>query len=314
MIKIGHPLLLILLGLVVIAILTLGILPWIVIYGLLLLSIGLTVWILWTAILGAGFQPTSKMVVKKMLDMTVDLMVTKQSQGLSPYTNPVRALSLSLAYNTIAHKLQIKPGTVGRPVLWTEEKIAEDGEILVKGPQVFKGYWNLPDATKEAFTEDGWFKTGDIGEFDSDGFLRITDRKKELFVTSGGKNIAPHPIELAIIGKPYIDQACLIGDARKYICALVVPDYQELRRYCKHNGIPEISNAELIAHEKIKALLQKQIDEVNETLPRYEQIKYYRLMENPFSIESGELTPTLKLKRRIVLEKYKSEIESMYQG
>ena len=254
-----------------------------------------------------GFQ-------KKMLDMTVDLMVTKQSQGLSPYTNPVRALSLSLAYNTIAHKLQIKPGTVGRPVLWTEEKIAEDGEILVKGPQVFKGYWNLPDATKEAFTEDGWFKTGDIGEFDSDGFLRITDRKKELFVTSGGKNIAPHPIELAIIGKPYIDQACLIGDARKYICALVVPDYQELRRYCKHNGIPEISNAELIAHEKIKALLQKQIDEVNETLPRYEQIKYYRLMENPFSIESGELTPTLKLKRRIVLEKYKSEIESMYQG
>ncbi|MGB5218403.1 MAG: long-chain fatty acid--CoA ligase [Smithella sp.] len=251
---------------------------------------------------------------KKMLDLTVDLMVTKQAQGLSPYTHPVRSLSLSLAYNTLAHKLQIKPGTVGRPALWTEEKIAEDGEILVKGPQVFKGYWNLPDATKEAFTEDGWFKTGDIGEFDSDGFLLITDRKKELFVTSGGKNIAPHPIELAIIGKPFIDQACLIGDARKYICALIVPDYQELRRYCKHNGIPECSNKDLITHEKIKELFQKQIDEVNEKLPRYEQIKYYKIMETPFSVESGELTPTLKLKRRIVFEKYKDDIESMYQG
>ena len=251
---------------------------------------------------------------KKMLDLTVDLMVTKQAQGLSPYTSLFRSLCLSLAYNTLAHKLQIKPGTVGRPALWTEEKIAEDGEILVKGPQVFKGYWNLPDATKEAFTDDGWFKTGDIGEFDRDGFLLITDRKKELFVTSGGKNIAPHPIELAIIAKPFIDQACLIGDARKYISALIVPDYQELRRYCKHNGIPECSNKDLIAHDKIKELIQKQIDEVNETLPRYEQIKYYRIMETPFSVESGELTPTLKLKRRIVFEKYKDEIESMYQG
>jgi long-chain acyl-CoA synthetase len=251
---------------------------------------------------------------KKMLDLTVDLMVTKQAQGLSPYTHPLRSISLSLAYNTLAHKLQIKPGTVGRPALWTEEKIAEDGEILVKGPQVFKGYWNLPDATKEAFTDDGWFKTGDIGEFDRDGFLLITDRKKELFVTSGGKNIAPHPIELAIIGKPFIDQACLIGDARKYICALIVPDYQELRRYCKHNGIPDSANKDLIAHEKIKELFQKQIDEVNETLPRYEQIKYYKIMEAPFSVESGELTPTLKLKRRIVFEKYKNDIESMYQG
>ena len=178
----------------------------------------------------------------KMIDLTVDLMVTKQAKGLSPYTNPIRALSLSLAYNTVAHKLQIKPGSVGKPVMWTEEKIAEDGEILVKGPQVFKGYWNLPDATTEAFTEDGWFKTGDIGEFDEEGFLRITDRKKELFVSSGGKNIAPHPIELAVTAKPYIDQVCLIGDAKKYITALIVPDFQELHRFSKHNGIPACSD------------------------------------------------------------------------
>ena len=249
---------------------------------------------------------------KKMIDLTIDLMVTKQAQGLSPYTNPIRSLSLSLAYNTVAHKLQIKPGTVGKPVLWTEEKIAEDGEILVKGPQVFKGYWNLPDATKESFTEDGWFKTGDIGEFDSDGFLRITDRKKELFVTSGGKNVAPHPIELSITAKPFIDQACLIGDARKYLTALIVPDFHELQRYCKHNGIQESSNTELITNEKIKELIKKQVDEVNETLPRYEQIKYYKVMDKPFSVESGELTPTLKLKRRIVFEKFKDDIESMY--
>jgi long-chain acyl-CoA synthetase len=248
----------------------------------------------------------------KMIDLTVHLMVTKQAEGLSPYTNPIRSLSLSLAYNTVAHKLQIKPGTVGKPALWTEEKIAEDGEILVKGPQVFKGYWNLPDATKESFTEDGWFKTGDIGEFDKDGFLLITDRKKELFVTSGGKNVAPHPIELAITAKPYIDQACLLGDARKYLTALIVPDFPELQRYAKHSGIPACSDKDLVESAQIKELIKKQVDEVNETLPRYEQIKYYKILEKPFSVESGELTPTLKLKRRIVFEKFKDDIEKMY--
>lgn len=249
---------------------------------------------------------------KKMIDLTVDLMVTKQAQGLSPYTNPIRSLGLSLAYNTVAHKLMIKPGTVGKPALWTDEKIADDGEILIKGPQVFKGYWNMPEATAEAFTEDGWFKTGDIGEFDKDGFLLITDRKKELFVTSGGKNIAPHPIELAITAKPYVDQACLIGDARKYIAALIVPDFPELQRYAKHNNIAATSNADLVSNEQVKALIQKQVDEVNEKLPRYEQIKYYKVLDKPFSVESGELTPTMKLKRRIVFEKFKDEIESLY--
>jgi len=178
---------------------------------------------------------------------------------------------------------------------------------------VFRGYWNLPDATKEAFTDDGWFKTGDIGEFDKDGFLTITDRKKELFVTSGGKNVAPHPIELAVTAKPFLDQCCLIGDARKYLSALIVPDFQELHRFAKHNGIPQCSDKEMIENDKIKELIKKQIDEVNETLPRYEQIKYYKVLDKPFSVETGELTPTLKLKRRIVFEKFKDDIESMYK-
>jgi long-chain acyl-CoA synthetase len=250
----------------------------------------------------------------KMIDLTVDLMVTKQAQGLSPYTNPIRSLGLSLAYNTVAYQLQIKPGTVGKPALWTEEKIAEDGEILVKGPQVFKGYWNLPEETAEAFTQDGWFKTGDIGEFDKNGFLLITDRKKELFVTSGGKNIAPHPIELSLTAKPYIDQVCLLGDAKKYICALIVPDFSELHHFCKHNGIQATSDKDIILNEQIQAMIKKQMDEVNETLPRYEQIKYYKVLDKPFSVETGELTPTLKLKRRIVFEKFKDEIESMYKN
>lgn len=250
----------------------------------------------------------------KMIDLTVDLMVTKQARGLSPYTNPIRALGMSLAYNTVVHKLQIKPGSVGKPALWTEERIAEDGEILVRGPQVSQGYWNLPDATAESFTSDGWFKTGDIGEFDDEGFLRITDRKKELFVTSGGKNIAPHPIELAVTAKPFIDQTCLIGDAKKYVTALIVPDFHELRRFAKRNGIAASSEQELVLHEKIQALIKQQVDEVNEKLPRYEQIKYYKVLDKPFSVETGELTPTLKLKRRIVHENYKHEIERLYQN
>ena len=248
----------------------------------------------------------------KMIDLTVDLMVTKQSRGLSPYTNPIRSLGLALAYNTVAHKLQVKPGTVGKPVLWTEEKIAEDGEILVKGPQVFREYWNLPEATAEAFTDDGWFKTGDIGGFDHEGFLVITDRKKDLMVTSGGKNIAPHPIELAVTARPYIDQVCLVGDARKYISALIVPDFQEIRRFFKQNGIPTCPDGDLIIHEQAHELIKRQVDEVNATLSHHERIQYYTVLRRSFSIESGELTPTLKLKRRVIFEKFHDEIARMY--
>lgn len=249
---------------------------------------------------------------KKMIDWTYDCMVKKQAEGKSPHTNPARSLKLSIAYNTMAYRLQVKPGTVGKTVMLTEEKIAQDGEILARGPQIFQGYWKMPVETKESFTEDGWFLTGDIGRFDEDGFLEITDRKKELFVTSGGKNVAPHPIELAVIARPFIDQACLAGDGEKYLTALIVPDFHELKKYARDKGITSEDPSELVSRDQIKALIQEQVDEVNKGLARYEQIKYFTLLPKPFSVEGGELTPTLKLKRRIIKERFGEEIRGMY--
>jgi long-chain acyl-CoA synthetase len=249
----------------------------------------------------------------RVMEMTVDLLVAKQARGISPYRNPLSAAKLGICYSTILYKLRVKPGTVGRPVAWTQEKIVPDGEILVKGPQVFSGYWNMEDATREAFTDDGWFKTGDIGMFDEEGFLMITDRKKDLFVSSGGKNIAPHPIEVALTSRPYIDQACLVGDGRKYVSALIVPDFDELKRYAKRNGIAFSSNAELIARDDIRSLVQAEVDEVNAGLNKWEQVKYIKLLDQPFSEDTGELTPTLKVKRKVVYEKFKDSIEDMYQ-
>ena len=251
---------------------------------------------------------------EKVMDMTVDLMVAKQAQGISPYANPVSAAKLGFCYSTVLYKLRVKPGTVGRPVYATEEKIAEDHEILVRGPQVFTGYWNMPDATKDAFTEDGWFKTGDIGRFDEEGFLIITDRKKDLFVSSGGKNIAPHPIEMALAARRYIDQVCLAGDGKKYICALIVPDFEEIARYARKNHLPFTTPADLLGREEIRALIRNEVDQVNAGLNHWEQVQYFKLLDQPFMEATGELTPTLKLKRKVVYDKFRDVIESMYQA
>lgn len=244
--------------------------------------------------------------------LTTDIMVVKQSTGASLYANPLTALKLALCYYTIIYQLRIKPGTVGKALIHTQEKIAPDGEILVKGPQVFRGYWKSPADTAEAFTADGYFKTGDIGRFDAEGFLEITDRKKELFVTSGGKNIAPHPIELGLTSRAFIDQACLIGDGRKYLTALIVPDFKELIRYAKDKNITCTDHTELLKLPEILALFQHEVDHVNTHLARYEQIKYFTLLDTPFDVATGELTPTLKIKRRVVNEKYQHHIEHMY--
>ncbi len=249
----------------------------------------------------------------KIMDMVLDLLVVKQSQGISPYANPVSAAKLGVCYSTIVYKLRVKPGTVGRPVALTEEKIAGDGEILVKGPQVFREYWKMPEATKAAFTEDGFFMTGDIGHFDSEGFLLITDRKKDLFVSSGGKNIAPHPIEVALQARSFIEQACLVGDGRKYLTALIVPDFKSLSSYARKTGIAFADNTALVSSPEIQSLIRAEVDAVNKTLAHYQQVKYFEVLDATFSEATGELTPTMKVKRKVVLDKYKDRIEKMYQ-
>lgn len=259
-------------------------------------------------------MPKGKLA-NKMLNWMIQTMIISQSKGISPFTRPILALKLTIAYNVLIYRMVMKPGTVGRPLPDTQIKIADDGEILAKGPQVFsreKGYFNKPEMTAEAFDEDGWFLTGDIGRFDQDGFLIITDRKKELLVTAGGKNVAPHPIELEIELDPFIEQACVVGDAKKYISALLVPNYEQLKTDLKLKGIEFKNNKELIEHPETIALFEERIAKINKNLPRYEQIKKFRLIENPFSEETGELTPTLKLKRRIIYQKYGEFIESMY--
>lgn len=205
-----------------------------------------------------------------------------------------------------------KFGTVGLPLDNVEVKIAEDGEILTRGPHVMKGYYKKEEATKEAIDKDGWFYTGDIGFFDKDGFLVITDRKKNIIVTSGGKNIAPQPIENLLISSRYIEQAVVVGDKRKYCSALIVPNLDLLKVYARDNYIEYDTEDELLIHPMIKDLIRKEIDRLSINLASYETIKEFTLMKKPFTIEDGELTPTLKIKRNVIEKKYKEIIDKMY--
>lgn len=254
---------------------------------------------------------------RKAFEWLIDTMVVMQSQGQSPFTSFKGFLKVVVASKVIIPYMVIKPGYVGRPLDETLMKLGDDGEILVKGPQVFspgKGYYNLENQTNDMFTEDGFFKTGDIGEFDKDGFLKITDRKKELLVTSGGKNIAPQPLELALSLDPLIDQTCVVGDSRKYIAALIVPQFEFLEQYARANALSFVDRKDLIENPKIIAMYTERINEINKKFARYEQIKTFRLLPEPFTVETGELTPTMKMKRRVIKEKYVDEIESLYEG
>ncbi len=214
---------------------------------------------------------------------------------------------------TVNRLEKYKFGSVGLPLDNVEVKIAEDGEILCKGPNVMKGYYKNEAATKEAIDEEGWFHTGDIGVIDEDGFLIITDRKKNLIVTAGGKNVAPQPIENLLITSQYIEQAVVIGDKRKFISALIVPNMDALKAFAQERGITYQSTRELLDHPEVQKLYRQEIDNVSKDLARYETIKKFALIEEPFTIESGELTPTLKVKRRIVEERYKDIIDKMYE-
>lgn len=205
-------------------------------------------------------------------------------------------------------------GTVGQPIPNVEVKIAPDGEILARGPNIMKGYWNLPEMTAEVIDPDGWFHTGDIGEIDSDGFIKITDRKKHLFVSSGGKNIAPQPIENLFLSSRYIEQFVLIGDRRMYCTALVVPDFDALKAYAAEKGIGSLHNHELVRHPEIHALIERDIEQFQKDLANYERVRRFILLPKPLTIEDGELTPTQKIRRKVVEERYAHLIERMYQG
>ena len=203
-------------------------------------------------------------------------------------------------------------GTVGRPIPHVEVRIADDGEIESRGPNVMRGYYNQPEATREVFTEDGWFKTGDIGTLDAEGYLRITDRKKELFKTSGGKYVAPQPIEQRIKQSRFVNQVVLVGAGRKFAAALIVPDWEMLRSYAQHKGLDLKEPAEFCRHPRIIDLMQRQVDSVTEDLSRFERVKRVALLERELTVAGGELTPTLKVKRRVVDEKYRDVIDRLY--
>jgi long-chain acyl-CoA synthetase len=204
-------------------------------------------------------------------------------------------------------------GTVGHVLPGVEVKIAEDGEILARGPNIMKGYYNRPEETAEAIDPDGWFHTGDIGHIDSDGFLVITDRKKALIVTAGGKNVAPAAIENALSADKFINQAFAYGDARKYITALIVPDWERVEKYADEHKIRFSSRAQLCSHSAINSLIQRRIESAMEEFAPFEQVKRFKLMEREFSQEDGEVTPTLKLKRNEITRRYWKELDRLYQ-
>jgi len=205
-------------------------------------------------------------------------------------------------------------GTVGIPIEEVQVKIAEDGEILCKGPNVMKGYYNLPEATREAIDADGWFHTGDIGEFVNGKFLKITDRKKEVFKTSGGKYIAPQVMENKFKESPFIEQIMVIGEGEKHPAALIVPAWDYLKIWCEKNGIAWGSREEMVKNPQVLHVYQEEVDYYNKGFGDWETIKKFELIPGEWTIEGGEMTPTLKLKRKPIMAKYSALVERIYRG
>jgi long-chain acyl-CoA synthetase len=213
-----------------------------------------------------------------------------------------------IAVNTpVAHRI----GSVGKPLANLQVRIAEDGEILVRGPSVFQGYWNKPEETRAAFA-DGWFKTGDIGRLDEDGFLYVTDRKKDLLKTSGGKFIAPQPIEGALKHNPMIAEAVVIGDKRNFPSVLIVPNFAALKPWAHEHGVAFSSREALTADAGVRALYEEIVAELNQNLAQFEKLKKVALLAEEFSPANGTMTASLKIKRRAVEERCREQIEKMY--
>ncbi|MCH8289543.1 long-chain fatty acid--CoA ligase [Candidatus Poribacteria bacterium] len=203
-------------------------------------------------------------------------------------------------------------GTVGPPIPGVEVKIAEDGEILSRGPHIMKGYFNKPEDTAEVIDSEGWFHTGDIGLIDEDGFLKITDRKKNIIVLSNGKNVAPQPIESQLVQSPYVSQVMLVGDKRKSIAALIVPNFDALKGYAKEQKIDAEDISTLVETKEIRQFIRQEVNRLLVDFADFERVKMFTLLDQEFTQENDEMTPTLKLKRRVILERYKDRIEKMY--
>jgi len=212
--------------------------------------------------------------------------------------------------NTFEH---LKLGTVGRPLKGEEVRIAEDGEILVRGENVMQGYLKKAEETAAAIV-DGWFYTGDIGEIDADGFLSITDRKKDLIATAGGKKVAPQPIENRLKQNPMIAEAVLVGNRRPYITALIVPNFPRLDAWAAAAGLDATDRARLVSNEEVIKLYQAAFDRVNANLAQFERVKTFALLERELTTENGDLTPSLKVRRKIVEERFSDKIDSMYRA
>jgi long-subunit acyl-CoA synthetase (AMP-forming) len=209
---------------------------------------------------------------------------------------------------------KIKLGSVGQVTPGMELKLADDGEILIRGPQIMKSYRNMDEATEAAFTPDGWLCTGDIGELDEEGYLRIVDRKKELIITAGGKNISPANLESLLKHHPLVGQAAVIGDRRPYVAALIVLDAEAAPAWAKANGVSYSDIASFSAEDRVRAEIQRAVDDANQHVSNVEAIKRFTILPTEWTVDSEELTPTLKLKRRVVTDKYATEIEALYSS
>lgn len=248
----------------------------------------------------SGGAPLSKEVAEFFHTMNILVL---EGWGATEATTP----------STLNRPGEFRFGTVGKPLPRVQVRVAGDGELEVKGPNVFKEYWRNPAETRATFTDDGYYRTGDIGTIDSEGWVTITDRKKQLIITSGGKNIAPAPIENLILSGRHIDSVYVHGDRRNYLTALLVLDQNAVTATARHIGLGDISWPELIRHPRIIEKVQKEVDHANEQLPRFMQIKYFRILRKPFSVETGEMTPTMKLKKRVIEEKYRDLLDDMYK-
>jgi len=247
----------------------------------------------------SGGAPLSREVAEFF--HAVDILVL-EGWGATEATTP----------STLNRPKEFRFGTVGKPLPRVRVRVAADGELEVKGPNVFKEYWRNPGETRATFTDDGYYRTGDIGTINDEGWVTITDRKKQLIITSGGKNIAPAPIENLLLSGRHIESAYVHGDRRHYLTALLVLDQNAVTATARHIGLGDLPWPELMNHPRIIEKVQKEVDRANDQLPRFMQIKYFRILPEPFSIEAGEMTPTMKLKKRVIEEKYRDLLDGMY--